>query len=226
MVKRFLNLRPRVQGRLPLHNQNKGEVMPRVAVRAYTSPTLVLLAFDWAEGQALDDFLGFAIRRMPGFSAEDASWLPNRIGFSGPVKKGHADLPSHEAPIQKFMWWDARIDAGSSGKKFTYAVIPVRGSPAHPTLIGEATAEVEVTVPHNIENGIGTWFNRAVVSSQAFSLLAASLGVTTSAKPPRRGGSSVTHLVSQWLGNRDSELPRRSAVCREGCLWSHLPSHR
>jgi hypothetical protein len=31
-----------------------------VAVRAFTSPTLVLLAFDWPEGDDHRDFLGFA----------------------------------------------------------------------------------------------------------------------------------------------------------------------
>jgi hypothetical protein len=36
-----------------------------VAARAYLSPTLVLLAFDWPSGAARDDFLGFAIERTP-----------------------------------------------------------------------------------------------------------------------------------------------------------------
>ncbi|MGZ6210946.1 MAG: hypothetical protein ACXWNU_00855 [Candidatus Binataceae bacterium] len=36
--------------------------MKPTAVRAYCSPALVLLAFDWADGDR-DDFLGFAIER-------------------------------------------------------------------------------------------------------------------------------------------------------------------
>ncbi len=36
-------------------------------LRAYLSPTLVLLAFDWIEGKSNPEFLGFAIKRSPGF---------------------------------------------------------------------------------------------------------------------------------------------------------------
>jgi hypothetical protein len=39
----------------------------QVTVRSYTSPTLVLLAMDWADGAKFKDFLGFAILRSPGF---------------------------------------------------------------------------------------------------------------------------------------------------------------
>ncbi len=38
-----------------------------VKARAYTSPTLVLLAMDWPDGAQFSDFLGFAILRSPGF---------------------------------------------------------------------------------------------------------------------------------------------------------------
>jgi hypothetical protein len=39
----------------------------KATVRAYTSPTLVLLAMNWADGADHNDFLGFAILRSPGF---------------------------------------------------------------------------------------------------------------------------------------------------------------
>ena len=39
-----------------------------------------------------------------------ASWLPNRLGFNGPPPEGEPDPPSDKAPIQKFLWWDARLD--------------------------------------------------------------------------------------------------------------------
>jgi hypothetical protein len=55
-----------------------------VVIKAYTSPTLVLLAFDWAGGANRNDFLGFAIKRVPGFGNQPESWLPNRIDFNGP----------------------------------------------------------------------------------------------------------------------------------------------
>jgi hypothetical protein len=71
--------------------------MKRTAVRAYCSPTLVLLALDWADGDR-DDFLGFAVERAPGMRPSrnepqaPKSWLPNRVGFDGPAADGQADL--------------------------------------------------------------------------------------------------------------------------------------
>jgi hypothetical protein len=143
------------------------ETVSRVAVRPYLSPTLVLLAFDWQEGRGRSDFLGFAIQRTPGFDGQKRSWLPNRISFAGPAPDGK-DLPSNDNPIQKFMWWDARIDSSDRGKGFTYTITPVVGTPANLHLLAEAAAEIEVTIPQEVENGIGSYFNRAVVSSQAF----------------------------------------------------------
>ena len=108
--------------------------MARVRARFYTSPTLVLLALDWSEGEHLRDFLGFAIKRTPGFRGAKESWLTNRIGFKGPPP-GNKFLDSNVAPIQKFMWWDAQIDTADRGKSFQYDIWPVRGKPtAEPAL--------------------------------------------------------------------------------------------
>jgi phosphatidylserine/phosphatidylglycerophosphate/cardiolipin synthase-like enzyme len=139
-----------------------------VVLKSYVSPTLVLLAFDWPSGNGKTDFLGFAIQRKPGFGGEAGSWLPNRIGFDGP-KPDESDFPSNVAPIQKFYWWDARINTKDRGTSFSYRVTPVTGSPNALNLLdGEATS-IEVRIPQAEENGITTHFNRAVVSSQAFS---------------------------------------------------------
>src|SRR5262245_55144100 len=140
--------------------------MPAV-VRSFTSPTLVLLAFDFPGGAARDDFLGFAIERTPGFDGEPASFLPNRIGFDGP-KPDQSDFSSKDAPIQKFYWWDARIDTKDRGSEFTYVVTPVVGTPNSFRLLSEEQGQTVVRVPQVEENGITTHFNRAVVSSQAF----------------------------------------------------------
>ena len=83
--------------------------MATVEVRAYLSPSLVLLAMDWPDGATRNDFLGFAIRRTPGFKnlqtgvVAASDWLPNRLSFDGPPAEGQPDFPSNEAPIQKFM---------------------------------------------------------------------------------------------------------------------------
>ena len=63
-----------------------------VVVRAYLSPTLVLLAFDWPQGKGRDDFLGFAIKRTPGFfnatgtTREPVSWLPTVVRAGGSLE--------------------------------------------------------------------------------------------------------------------------------------------
>ncbi len=97
--------------------------MSKVKVRPYLSPTLVLLAIDWPDGEVIakddkkNDFLGFAILRQPGFGDRQESWLPNRLGFEGPAGEGK-DLPSNLNPIQKFLWWDARINTDDRGQSF------------------------------------------------------------------------------------------------------------
>jgi phosphatidylserine/phosphatidylglycerophosphate/cardiolipin synthase-like enzyme len=137
----------------------------RAAARAFLSPTLVLLAFDWAAGKNRDDFLGFAIERRPGFAGAARSWLPNRLTFDGPSP---TDSPSDVSPVQKFMWWDARIDDHDRGKTFTYTIFPATGSPGAVERVTSAAASVKVKLPPAEVGHIGTYFNRAVVSSQAF----------------------------------------------------------
>lgn len=156
--------------------------MAAVNARAYLSPTLVLLAMDWSDGEARQDFLGFAIRRTPGFrdlaTGADAasSWLPNRLSFDGPPPDGQPDFPSNVAPIQKFMWWDARLEGRSGGDSLTYEITPVCGAPGALQLIQPDTFTLTVALPAHVEFGIGTWFNRAVMSSQAFTRKLRALG--------------------------------------------------
>jgi len=140
-----------------------------VNARAYTSPTLVLLAMDWPDGSQFSDFLGFAIRRSPGFHpGEKDGYLLNKVGFAPPSASSQS-LPSNFSPIQKFLWWDSAIMPGDSGKTFNYTITPVRGTgPSDLKLQHEAEATLAVTVPPVERDHVATWFNRAVVSSQAF----------------------------------------------------------
>lgn len=163
--------------------------MEQVTARAFLSPTLVLLAMDWEDGADRGDFLGFAIKRTPGFRLKKGAkpnafdWLPNRLGFHGPNPGSGStsgsqptvhgqtvpgDLPSLTNPIQHFQWWDARINTEDRGQDFTYEIYPVVHYPEF-SLLQEAMATVKVTIPQVEEKKIGTYFNRAVVSSQAFS---------------------------------------------------------
>jgi phosphatidylserine/phosphatidylglycerophosphate/cardiolipin synthase-like enzyme len=143
----------------------------KVTVRSYTSPTLVLLAMDWADGAKYEDFLGFAILRSPGFAPrEKDGYLLNKIGFAPPGPQTRS-LPSNLSPIQKFLWWDSAIGDADRGRTFVYTVTPVRGTgPQDMKLHAEAASDpTRVTIPDIQRDGIWTWFNRAVVSSQAFS---------------------------------------------------------
>jgi phosphatidylserine/phosphatidylglycerophosphate/cardiolipin synthase-like enzyme len=137
-------------------------------VRAYLSPTLVFLAFDWEDGKNHDDFLGFAIRRTPGYKNRAPGYLFNKVTFDQPTP-GAKPVTSDEAPIQKFHWWDGGIKDSDQGSVFTYEVTPVLGTGKNDLKLQvQCTARVTVTIPSAVEQGIGTYFNRAVVSSQSF----------------------------------------------------------
>lgn len=141
----------------------------KVRVRAYTSPTLVLLAYDWPAGKDHADFLGFAIRRDPGHGKSGApDYLWNKIGFAPPKKK-EPPKPSDKNPIQRFALWDSGLADADRGKTFTYTITPVVGTgPGDLSLQNGDSASIDVRVPREVEAGIGTYFNRAVVSSQSF----------------------------------------------------------
>src|SRR5258707_13829033 len=71
--------------------------MSATVVRAYASPTCVLLAFDWAEGASYPDFLGFAIERTPGYGHDGkAQYLLNKLDFV-PITAKSVPKPSDPA---------------------------------------------------------------------------------------------------------------------------------
>jgi hypothetical protein len=186
--------------------------MSTVVLRPYVSPTLVLLAFDWAEGSKIKNFLGFAISRTPGYRGQSTSWLPNRIGFNGP-SRDNKDFPSNECPIQKFYWWDARIDTDDRGKTYVYKVTPITGTPDDLFAEEDATATATIKIPFSEDGPIGTYFNRAVVSSQAFS---------------KQFGRSLSgenlHKALTWLANgMETVIPAfvKSSPSYEGTIY-HL----
>src|SRR4051812_43132546 len=124
------------------------EVRGPVTARAYTSPTLVLLAMDWAAGAKRADFLGFAIRRAPGFKrGEKQGFLFNKIGFFPPKRHGRP-IPSNQAPFQKFHWWDSAISERDRGHTFIYTITPVCGTgPGDLNMLAESETLLRVTIP-------------------------------------------------------------------------------
>ncbi|SAL00659.1 phospholipase D/transphosphatidylase [Caballeronia ptereochthonis] len=123
--------------------------------------------------------------------------MPNRLTFDGPVEAGQPDAPSSVASIQKFMWWDARIDEPDRETSFSYTAWPVVGSASAPQLLEAQRTQLAITLPAHIEDGIGTWFNRAVVSSQAFTRKVAAMGLDPK-KAPLAGKALV---LRRWLAN-------------------------
>ena len=117
-----------------------------VVARAYTSPTLVLLAMDWPDGAKFDDFLGFAILRAPGFNpGEKDGFLFNKISFTPPTER-QQPLPSNLAPFQKFMWWDAGInDARSRQDIQIHDHAGSRHRAERPQALTQAAATIKVT---------------------------------------------------------------------------------
>jgi phosphatidylserine/phosphatidylglycerophosphate/cardiolipin synthase-like enzyme len=169
--------------------------MSSVSVRTYCAPTMVLLALDWLDAPAHGDFLGFAITRTGSRSGPYI--LRNRLTFKGPAVGG--DVPSTEAPIQKFMWWDAGVRA-ESGESYSYTVTPMLGKPGELRALNGSEGSASITLPAHIEDGIGTWFNRAVVSSQAFSALLKRMGVDPGSNPSDLSRDQELSLRS-WLAD-------------------------
>ena len=129
----------------------------------------MLLTFDWTDGANHGNFLGFAIERTPGFGADGASsFLLNKLDFK-PPENDDAVKPSDQAPFQKFNWWDGGIEPKDRGTVLKYKVIPVVGTgPDDLQLQRNDAVSISVRVPELLEDGIATYFNRAVVSAQSF----------------------------------------------------------
>jgi hypothetical protein len=111
-----------------------------VLVKSYTSPTLVLLAYDWPAADLRSDFRGFGIERTPGFAGAERSWLPRPTG-------AEAGAATPEAPIRKFYWWDTSIDASDRGAHFQYRVVPVIGPEDSLQLLEQEAGQIDVLVP-------------------------------------------------------------------------------
>ena len=144
----------------------------QVTVRSYTSPTLVLLAMDWADGAKFKDFLGFAILRSPGFHpGEKDGYLLNKIGFTPPGPHSQS-LPSNVSPIQKFLWWDSAITDTDRGKTFTYTsrACGARSRRISGFMMKPHRNLSKCRVPHSSATRFQDWASIArLVSSQSFS---------------------------------------------------------
>jgi phosphatidylserine/phosphatidylglycerophosphate/cardiolipin synthase-like enzyme len=74
---------------------------------------------------------------------------------------------------------------------------PVRGTPDQLDAVTAAAATVDVVLPGHVDKGIGTWFNRAVVSSQAFSKMLDTMELDVATQPGQEDGFKLR----AWLAN-------------------------
>jgi phosphatidylserine/phosphatidylglycerophosphate/cardiolipin synthase-like enzyme len=73
----------------------------------------------------------------------------------------------------------------------------VVGKPDAPQLLKAQATKLKIVLPAHIEDGIGTWFNRAVVSSQAFSRKVEAMGLDPNKTPP----PAKALALRTWLAN-------------------------
>jgi phosphatidylserine/phosphatidylglycerophosphate/cardiolipin synthase-like enzyme len=188
--------------------------MAKAIVRGYASSSCVLLAFDWPDGKNHPDFLGFAIKRDPGYTKTgEAQFLFNKIDFT-PITGASKPMGSDKAPIQKFNWWDGGINLDDRGKSFTYTITPVLGTGANDLALQHSEAgTLKVTVPEAREGDIESHFNRAVVSSQSFQ---------------KKAKTSSLEQQMDWLANGLQEAVPGVLKLSAGfdCAIYHLTDHR
>jgi len=136
-----------------------------VFVRAYAGVTGVLLAMNMEE-QSCKGLLGFAIEReAPTYKPDKRhKWLSGLLAFPGQKHNAGDPILSNEGPIQKFRWSDYTVYPGT---EYLYTIHPVYGSPDHLDIRPGPIVKVKTG---SIDSGeFRVIFNRAVVSSQAFS---------------------------------------------------------
>lgn len=95
------------------------------------------------------------------------------------------------------MWWDGRIDPADRNGQFIYTVYPVIGQPGALVLIQSEAGTCQVSLPDHFVNDVGTWFNRAVISSQAFSRKLKAMGLQSNEAPP----PDKALALREWLAN-------------------------
>ena len=201
--------------------------MSVTAARAYLSPTLVLLAFDWPDGEQRADFLGFAITRTPGFLdlttgvLAASSLLPNRLSFNGPPAEGQPDFPSDKAPIQKFMWWDARLEGLPTGQSIAYANLRGDGDLGAPS----GGSDHDVHADRRLAGARGAR-HRNLVQSRRHEL-AGLLAPDEGAEPPggRGADAAAGARAARMAGERDGKAAAAIRLGRGVARRGHLPPH-
>lgn len=134
-------------------------------MHAVAGTYVVLLGIDVAEGSPrLRGLLGFALHRRDRSDGREG-WLYGIKTFARARRAPHPArlVSTREHPLQGFLWGDY---AAKAGRRYTYRIIPLYGSPAR---LREGDA-VEVDVETEPEAGgvHSIYFNRGAAASQAY----------------------------------------------------------
>lgn len=147
---------------------------------AYAGTYVVVLAWDTLTGEPPEelDLLGYAIERTE-FSTDGAEleryWMRGIKRFRAKDKGLPPGTPVSlsDHPFQGFQWADYTAHAQT---RYSYQLVPVRGSVKYPKLDGDAATTVEVITEPEGENASKSstkfrhdiFFNRGVIGSQAY----------------------------------------------------------
>ena len=166
-------------------------------VRAIAGTRTVLIALDCPENLR-HGLMGFGFwRETVGAADPDPKWLrslkvfrsvipdpPNAKDPRDPTKARRFD--TEEFPIQSFLWSDYTADPGT---RYRFRVVPMYGAPGN--LEKREGLSFEITTEQEYGQGIGVWFNRGVIASQAF---AREFGNCAPPEP-----ENPAHKVTAWL---------------------------
>lgn len=128
-----------------------------LTAQAIAGNDVVLIGIDCAR-DAMTGIHGFGIERLD-HTEGDHRWLPNRLRFpAAPAGTWTTDVN----PLQTFLWGDY---TAKEGHDYTYIVHSLSGTPGQ-----VLTAEHSVALPISTgqPGAQGVWFNRGVISSQAY----------------------------------------------------------
>lgn len=134
------------------------------AVQAIAGSYVILLGID-ATPEAAAGLLGFAIRRRD-VKRHRTDWLEGMRTFeeTAPHPEPGQVFSTRQQPVQAFLWGDYTV---KPGRRYTYTVIPLTGTPS--ALVEGPERTVDVTTEAEEEGTHAVWFNRGVAASQAYS---------------------------------------------------------
>lgn len=131
-----------------------------VTAQAVAGTHTVLLGFDAAPAAARG-LLGFAVHRRD-HTGNTADWLHGLKAFRE-TDPDSAEVSLQQHPVQAFLWGDY---TAQPGRRYTYQVVPVRGTPAK--LAFGKPVGLDVQTESETAGDQHVFFNRGVAGCQAF----------------------------------------------------------